>query len=82
METAMQKNVGDSERWVRLAIGSGLILAGLARKGWQRELAITLGIALARTGVTQKCVWNKALGVNNYDKEHEMESHPALGATA
>lgn len=69
----MQENVGNRERWVRVAIGSGLVLAGvrgLARSG--RFLPATLiacGSVVLDTAITRVCPLNAAFGAgqNGWD---------------
>ena len=43
------KNVGVTERWVRLMGGGLLILVGLTAGGWIRWLGMAIGLALVLT---------------------------------
>lgn len=68
----MEKNVGGIDRTARLVIGLVLLAAGVAGLlGYIPVLgavggavAVVLGLVLVGTGVTQKCMINKLLGVD------------------
>ncbi|ELZ09117.1 hypothetical protein C479_12047 [Halovivax asiaticus JCM 14624] len=71
----MEKNVGGTDRTMRLVVGSILALVGVAiLAGWLGVggtlgtglgvLALLAGLVLLFTGVTQLCVVNRLLGID------------------
>lgn len=72
----IEKNIGDKERAVSLAVGVGLGLAGLSH-GRVKGLALTaLGAGLIWRGYTGHCGCYEALGINS------AERHPATSVPA
>ncbi|AGB17080.1 Protein of unknown function (DUF2892) [Halovivax ruber XH-70] len=73
----MEKNVGGTDRTMRLVVGPILALIGVAiLAGWLGVggtlgtalgvLAVLAGLVLLFTGVTQLCVVNRLLGIDTY----------------
>jgi hypothetical protein len=63
----MQENVGTIDRWVRVALGAGLVTAGLSRLT-RRTAAPTalvgLGALVLESALTRVCPLNALLGVD------------------
>ena len=57
-------NVGKTEQVVRITIGVGIILIGLAFRSWWG----VIGLAPIITGATRYCPANTILGVDNCKK--------------
>ncbi|MCZ8517614.1 DUF2892 domain-containing protein [Paenibacillus filicis] len=57
----MRCNVGNTERIVRISIGSAIVLAGLYYKNWWG----LIGVAPIVTGAVRYCPLNEALGISN-----------------
>jgi hypothetical protein len=74
----MNKNVGETERWIRIGAGSGLILWGLAKRGWLRQTALTAGVSLIGTGVAQRCLINKLFEPKIFSQEPRLASEKPL----
>jgi uncharacterized membrane protein len=67
-------NMGDSERWVSVLAGVGLIALGLNSRRF-RSLVLPTGGALLLRGVSGWCPVNQALGRNTADRdEPEFDS--------
>ena len=69
-------NVGDTERWVSVLAGVGLIALGLNRRRY-RGLALTAGGALILRGITGRSSVNQVLGRNTAEEvegENEFDS--------
>ena len=67
-------NMGDSERWVSVLAGVGLIALGLNNRRF-RSLVLPTGGALLLRGVSGWCPVNRALGRNTADRdEPEFDS--------
>jgi uncharacterized membrane protein len=69
------QNVGETERWASAAIGTGLVLAGLARRNRAGALAAVAGSALLFRGASGRCPVNSAIG---RDTAHH-DTREALG---
>lgn len=89
----MKKNVGGTDRIVRLVIGAVLVLAGIAGYAGFLALAVgplpqaltsvivfLVGTILVVTGIVQKCPLNRLLGLNTYrqKKTGESEEQPVI----
>jgi len=68
----MEKNVGGQDRLSRIFTGSSFLLAGIRRKGITRWASIGIGAAILSTAFSQKCLFNKALGIDTYKPEEPM----------
>ena len=76
----MEKNVGGTDRNMRWAAGSLLLVGGIVTRGWMRWAAWSLGGTLLGTAATQKCACNKALGINTYSEPYQSTlDEPPLG---
>jgi hypothetical protein len=60
----MNCNVGKTEQVIRIFIGVGIILLGLAYRNWWG----LLGLAPILTGATRYCPVNTVLGIDNCKK--------------
>ncbi len=60
----MNCNVGKTEQIIRISIGAGILLLGLAYKSWWG----IIGMAPIITGVTRYCPANSILGIDNCKK--------------
>lgn len=81
----MQENVGDTDRWLRVAVGGALVLGAASSLGGRRALGPGLllagGALLLETAITRVCPLNAALGVDSrgwapferFGKEVEQE---------
>lgn len=58
------QNVGDLDKWISLAAGTALVLAGLGRRRAAGWALVTLGGMLLERGVTGHCRVFDALGLN------------------
>jgi uncharacterized membrane protein len=58
------RNVGGTERWASMAIGTGLLLAGLAKRRRAGTLTAVAGGALLIRGASGHCPVNSAMGRN------------------
>ena len=65
----MKRNVGERERYVRLALGAAAALAAAKTTGWQRSLWGGLAAMEITTGLTQYCPVSQALGIDTYDRD-------------
>jgi uncharacterized membrane protein len=74
--TSSWSNVGGAERWASLAIGLGLVAAGLASRTRYGRLAATGGAALLFRGATGYCPVSAAVG---RDTAHGDDTRAALG---
>jgi uncharacterized membrane protein len=74
------RNLGDVERWASLAAGAGLALFALSRRGTPRWLAVGLGAALIRRGLTGYCEIYNALGLDS--SASRDDTRRALGGPA
>jgi uncharacterized membrane protein len=68
-------NVGDTERWVSVLAGVGLIALGLNSRRF-RGLVLPAGGALLFRGVTGRCPVNQALGRNTTEEEEPEFDSP------
>src|SRR5512138_1681581 len=59
------ENVGGMERWASAAIGTGLLLGGLAKRDRAGTLAAIAGGALLFRGASGHCPVNAAVGRNS-----------------
>ena len=62
-----RRNVGDVERWLSVASGAALTVAGARRRGVDGTLLALLGGALVHRGVTGNCRVYGALGLDSAD---------------
>ncbi len=67
----MKSNIGATDRRVRIGVGAGLVLVGLATVGGFLELGTTagvvlslIGLVLVGTGVSRVCLLYRLLGVD------------------
>lgn len=74
------RNVGDLERWGSVAAGAGLALYGLSRRGVAGWVAVGLGAALVRRGLTGQCEVYRALGLDT--SASRDDTRRALGGPA
>lgn len=77
----MARNVGSTDRTVRLVVGAATALAGFAVLGDRFALAagsldtalgsilVVVGLALVYTGYTQVCFVYRVLGIDTYHEE-------------
>lgn len=65
----MQENVGDTDRWLRVAVGGALVLGAASTLGARRALGPGLllagGALLLETAITRVCPLNAALGFDS-----------------
>jgi uncharacterized membrane protein len=73
-------NISETERWVSMAAGAGLVAYGLTRRRGSRLVVAGLGALLARRGVTGHCDVYKALGFNT--AETAADTRQVLGGSA
>ncbi|MFE5322829.1 DUF2892 domain-containing protein [Paenibacillus sp. NPDC056579] len=66
----MKCNVGRTEQAIRIAVGSGIVAAGIVNKSWWG----LLGVAPIITGATRYCPLNAALGMNHCKDSKETDS--------
>jgi uncharacterized membrane protein len=66
-------NVGETERWISMAAGIGLIALGLNNRRF-RGLALPAGGALLLRGISGRCPVNQVLGRNTSEDEPEFDS--------
>lgn len=66
-------NIGETERWVSVLAGVGLIALGLNSRRF-RGLVLPAGGALLFRGVTGRCPVNHALGRDMMEEEPEFDS--------
>lgn len=59
------RNVGEAERYGSILGGLGLLLAGIARRGFGGLLLGAFGAAMIRRGVTGRCALYQKLGVSS-----------------
>jgi uncharacterized membrane protein len=63
----MNENIGRMDRWLRVALGGGLVLAGLrglGRSSLACGVLLTSGALLLETALTRVCPVNAALGLD------------------
>lgn len=64
----MQENVGNADRWLRVAVGGALVLAGARALGAKRAVVSGLSLAggaiLLETAITRVCPVNAAFGID------------------
>ncbi|MFC5651934.1 DUF2892 domain-containing protein [Paenibacillus solisilvae] len=60
----MNCNVGKTEQIIRISIGVGILLIGLAYRSWWG----VIGLAPIITGATRYCPANTFLGIDNCKK--------------
>jgi hypothetical protein len=62
----MKRNIGSTEKWIRLSVGIILVLAGLFGElpPWGMEASIGLGAIAIITGAINFCPLWAVLGVN------------------
>jgi|SRR4051812_4807725 uncharacterized membrane protein len=81
----MLENVGKTDRWLRAAVGSSLVLAGLGgarRGGLASALALGAGVMLLETAITRVCPVNHWLGIDTrFQNERRLEPSPEPKAT-
>lgn len=58
----MFRNVGSTERWARLAVGTAAGVAALNTTGWQRGTLGAIAAAGLGTGLARYCPINQAVG--------------------
>jgi uncharacterized membrane protein len=63
-------NVGGTERWISMAVGSGLILTALAKRDRNSAIAGLVGGALVYRGASGHCPVNAAMGRNSASGEN------------
>jgi uncharacterized membrane protein len=63
-------NVGGTERWISVALGSALMIAALARRDRNSALAGLIGGALVYRGASGHCPVNSAIGRNSAYREN------------
>jgi hypothetical protein len=90
----MQKNVGNTDRLVRLVVGGVLAVVGLAQLGGVISLAagtlglavgvvaVLVGLVLVGTGYTQACLLYRPLGINTAKGESASEEESEPGPSA
>jgi uncharacterized membrane protein len=61
------RNVGETEAWLSMLAGGGLVLAGLSRRSWAGLGLAAAGAAFLFRGATSHCSLYQALGVNTAD---------------
>ena len=71
------QNIGDAEKWVSLAAGAGLVLAGLSRRRTAGLALTALGGMLLERGMTGHCRVYEALGLNTAGTREDTRA--ALG---
>jgi hypothetical protein len=85
----MELNVGGTDRVVRLAVGSALLLLGAGGylgvvrlaigpvpQALASIVAILVGFVLFATGVARKCPLNRLLGVNTFRPDRGDQPEP------
>ncbi|MDZ7730997.1 MAG: DUF2892 domain-containing protein [Natrialbaceae archaeon] len=89
----MDKNVGGTDRIARLIAGPLLIIVGAAAFGGFIALAagtlglvlagiaVLVGVILTVTGMTQRCVLNRVVGLNTY-RDHSSQQASTEDATS
>ena len=90
----MEKNVGNTDRLVRLVVGGLLAIVGLAQIGGIVSLAggtlglavgavaIVFGLVLVGTGYTQSCLLYRPLGISTAKRESASEEESEPGPSA
>ena len=76
----MLENVGNTDRWVRVAIGSSLVLGGMwgsRRGGLVSALALGTGAMLLESAITRVCPVNDWLGIDT-----RVLDEPRLGGAS
>lgn len=78
MDSRLQKiippvNIGETERWISVLAGIGLITLGLNSRRF-RGLVLPAGGALLLRGVTGRCPVSQAIGRNSAEQEPEFDS--------
>lgn len=68
-----RQNVGNTERWVSVALGSAMALFGLRRMSLGGLVTAGLGGAMAYRGVTGHCSMYKALGINTIEQAQPQD---------
>ncbi len=81
----MLENVGKTDRWVRTAVGSSLVLLGAwhsRRGGLASALALGAGAMLLESAVTRVCPVNSWLGVDTRGQEEKSLGDSSLRESA
>jgi uncharacterized membrane protein len=66
-----ETNVGETERWVSMIGGTGLVAMGLARRDKSGAVAAIFGGMLLWRGASGHCNMYQAFGVNTTERGHE-----------
>ncbi|HET9932192.1 MAG TPA: DUF2892 domain-containing protein [Polyangiaceae bacterium] len=78
----MHENVGNTDRWLRVAVGGALVLGAVSSLGARRAfgpgLLLATGALLIETALTRVCPMSAALGVDSRD----WEPFARLGASS
>lgn len=74
------RNISETERWVSIAAGTGLLLYGLGRRRTAGWMAAGLGALLLRRGYTAHCDAYQMLGLNTAGTGEDTRQ--ALGGAA
>lgn len=73
----MHENVGRIDRWLRFAVGGGLMLAGTralsSRSTLTPALLLATGAVILDTAITRVCPLNGALGIDTRSWDDELE---------
>lgn len=69
----MLRNVGSTERYVRLAAGVAAAAASTQTTGWRRATLGAVATAGLGTGLTRYCPINQAIGRDTYRDESPLE---------
>jgi uncharacterized membrane protein len=75
-----RRNISETERWVSMAAGAGLVAYGLTRRRGTGLLVAGLGAWLARRGMTGHCDTYQLLGLNTAGTGEDTRG--ALGGPA
>ena len=75
-----RRNISETERWVSMAAGAGLVAYGLTRRRGTGLLVAGLGACLARRGMTGHCDTYQLLGLNTAGTGEDTRG--ALGGPA
>ncbi len=58
------KNVGTTDRLIRMILGLGLMFGGIASNGSLGCIFVILGLVVTISGMTGKCVFYACQGIN------------------
>ena len=69
----MHRNVGPTERFIRLGIGTAAGAAAMALpRGWQRAALCSVSTAGFLTGLMRYCPMNAAMGIDRSSGSHTL----------